>query len=136
MSGKTHAYIYSTLTASNVYREYKAGGGDMPIVGRSVTILGGSNIPNKQLITPHGAVTKIDATDLEWLMQEETFLLHLKNGFLKISEAETDPEKVAADMEGRDVSAPLVEEDFEEGQAPVGASEEDKPTTKKNNRRA
>ena len=47
-------HVFSTLTASNTYVKYTEGGGDLPVATRSVTIKGGSNLPNKHLVTPIG----------------------------------------------------------------------------------
>lgn len=128
-------YVYSTMTASVDYPVYVKGGGDMPDVAGSVMIYGGANSPDKYMRTPEGAViTPVTDEQLENLMRSPVFALHKQNGFLKVSDKKTSGEKAAADMEGRDASAPLVEQDFiAEGKAPpkTGKIEEDdrpKPT--------
>lgn len=113
------AYIFSTLTSSQEYRNYATGGADLPNVDKSVIVAGGANVPNKQLITQYGVMTTVDAEDLEWLERNEMFQLHKKNGFITVRDKPADPEKVAGDdMQSRDQSAPLVEEDFADNQQP------------------
>lgn len=120
---KTVIYVYSTLTSNMEYRLYREGGADLPELVDSVLIRGGSNLPDKHLITPHGVVTKIDAEKYSWLKDNEIFKLHSNNGYISISEHEIDAEKAASDMEGRDESAPLVAEDLAEDDRPT--SDED-----------
>lgn len=67
----------------------------------------------KHMVTPRGVVTEVTPEELAELRNNEVFKLHLSNGFLQISEAKTDVEKAAADMTGRDQSAPIVEQDEE-----------------------
>lgn len=141
-------HVFSTLTASNTYVKYADGGGDLPVATRSVTIRGGSNLPNKHLVTPIGIPTEVSDEDYSWLQDDEVFKLHMKNGFITVRETPAAAEKVAADMETRDQSAPLVAADFNDappipnadgitGSAkPVGADDDDTPTPRKNNRRA
>lgn len=143
-------YIFSTLTASNTYVKYTTGGGDLPVTERSVTIAGGSNLPNKHMLTSIGVMTEVSDEDYAWLQNDEIFKLHMKNGYLTVRDKPAAAEKVAADMDTRDQSAPLVDADFTEkppipnadgitGSAkPVGSSDDDdapKPSGK-NRRRA
>lgn len=125
MADKKH-YIYSTLAAAVNYQVTSAGGGDLPIAGQDIVIQGGANIPDKYMRTPDGAVvTPVTEQELEALQANEVFKLHVANGFLKVTDKKYEPEKVAADMEGRDNSAPLVDADFRDGQAPVTAKADD-----------
>jgi hypothetical protein len=129
-------YIYSTLTDAMNYTTYRPGGADIPLVEGNVTIQGGANIPDKFLRTPQGVVTPVTEAELELLKANQVFQLHEKNGFIKISEKKVDPEVAAADMEGRDKSAPLVDADFTETEVPVtsvNVSSDDKP---RNSRKA
>lgn len=121
-------HIYSTLTASQVYTQTKPGGGDIPVETGRVYIAGGSNVPDKYMVTPRGVVTSVTDEELAILQENEVFQAHVKNGFISIQTTEKNVEKVTADMEGRDKSAPLIEEDFAD--KPV----EEKPKT--NRRRA
>lgn len=116
-------YVFSTLAADVSYDTYKKGAGDLPIKSSSVTIKGGTGIADKRLMTPHGAIaTKISDEQLELLTHNPVFNAHVENGFVTVLKSETDGEVVASDMVSRDVSAPLVEQDF---------SAEDVPTTRR-----
>lgn len=123
MSDKKH-YIYSTLSSTMNYENSTKGGGDLPIPTGSVVIQGGANIPDKFLRTPDGAVvTPVTEKELEILNANEVFRKHVENGFIVVSDKKRDTEVVAADMETRDKSAPLVDADFEAAGQPT-------PTTK------
>lgn len=124
MSKSDDIYVFSTLTSNMEYRTYSTGGADLPNVDRNVFIAGGTNIPNKQLITPYGVMTKVSAEDYSALLENEVFQNHKKNGFITIRDKPADVEKVAADMETRDQSAPLVDADFEEGKKPTAADDD------------
>lgn len=119
-------YIYSTLTSDQVYANYGASANGVPVLTSKIAIQGGANLMRKNLVTPHGVVTTVSAEDLAELRKNEVFKLHLENGFLKISEAKADADDVAADMETRDQSAPIVEQDGLVP-VPVGSEEDEKP---------
>lgn len=131
-------YIYSTLAAAVNYGGHTEGGGDVPVPADPIVIQGGANIPDKYMRTPDGAViTPVTEAQYEILKANPVFQLHEKNGFIKVSDKKVDAEKVAADMEGRDNSAPLVDQDFAENQQPKTNSPDEPPVTgKSNNRRA
>ena len=114
-------YIYSTLTADQIYTSYKTSPNGVPTATSNVLIKGGANLMTKHMVTPRGVVTEVTPEELAELRTNEVFKLHLSNGFLQISEAKTDVEKAAADMTGRDQSAPIVEQD-EEMPAPATES--------------
>lgn len=108
-------YVYSTLTNDQEYVRYAQSGNDLPAVEASVRIKGGANVADGRLMTPRGVVTEIDGDEKDIIVNNPVGKLHLQNGHLIISEALGDPEKAAADMTGRDESAPLVPQDFEDG---------------------
>lgn len=92
-------YVFSTLAAAQAYRI-----GDGP---EEVIIQGGAGIANKNLITPRGVVTPITAEQYAELSStNEVFKLHVENGFITVTDKETDVEKVAADMNQNDPSKP------------------------------
>ena len=101
-------FVYSTLTCDQRYTNYAQGGGDVPVVVGSVFIKGGTGVADARLTTPRGVVTEITEEELAILETNEGFKQHRKNGFVEVSTSKVDPEKAAADMEGRDASAPLV----------------------------
>lgn len=109
--------VFSTLTADVRYVEWKKGGGDLQVEGRSVIIKGGAGLATKHLITPQGIATFIDAEELAILRADYTFKQHEHNGFVKVvggSAAKGDADVVAADMASRDNSAPIVPGDFDD----------------------
>lgn len=120
-------YVYSTLACDMAYTNHQDGGADMPIDLPPVYVKGGAGVANDRLITPRGVVTEVTEQEAEYLRANKVFQLHEKNGFVMISEGKKDPEKVAADMTGRDQSAPVVPDDMREDDMPM----DEKPTSKK-----
>ena len=112
-------YVYSTLASDVAYTNHTPGGGDMPIELPPVHIKGGAGIANDRLVTPRGVVTEVTEEQVEYLRQNEVFKLHEKNGFVEVSASRVDPDTAAADMTGRDNSAPLVPEDFKADEQPA-----------------
>lgn len=112
-------YIASTLSASVQYTAYAETGGDLPAVAKTVTIAGGAGVANKHFVTPRGVITNVDDADVKMLLANPIFKIHMANGYVQILDSVTDGDAAAADMTGRDNSAPLVNEDFEK--APVTA---------------
>lgn len=110
-------FVYSTLTADNIYAAYVKVANDLPQVERQVLIRGGTNVADKRLHTPRGVVTKITADELEALKDNHVFGQHVDNGFITWSTKLEDVEKeiVTAGLEGRDTSSPLVPEDYVAG---------------------
>lgn len=112
-------YVYSTLASDVAYTNHTAGGGDMPIELPPVVIKGGAGVMNERIVTPRGVATKITEEQLAYLRENEVFKLHEENGFVLVSDYYDDPDNVAADMTGRDPSAPLVPQDNAQGDATV-----------------
>lgn len=114
-------YVYSTLTASNRYVNHEPSGNDLPMaIGDGILIEGGAGVAGKNLITPRGVVSgPFTKEQIEYLFANPVFQLHEKNGFITVDDKAVDPDKVAADMASRDRSAPTVEQDFPDGQAPT-----------------
>jgi hypothetical protein len=116
-------YVFSTLANDQLYTNWLKGGGDMPIKGHSVLIKGGTGVANDRLITPLGVVTEISEHDLEELQKNPSFKDHETKGFLSVKAKKAEPEKVAADMNLKDESAPLSDADYKNDDAPkVGAN--------------
>lgn len=105
-------YVYSTLTASQKYTTYKKGNNDMAVIDRQIVINGGAGISDKFLRTPNGVVTNVTHEDFELLKSNKAFMRHLERGYIKVDDKLHDADSVAADMERRDGSAPLVDGDF------------------------
>lgn len=120
-------YVYSTLSADVNYTEYAPGGGDIPVEVGHIMVRGGAGVANDRLVTPRGVVTEVTEEQAEKLRQNKVFQMHEKNGFVQISEISVDPEKAAADMEGRDGSAPVVPQDLPADLQPTTGDPEDAP---------
>ncbi|HLV82422.1 MAG TPA: hypothetical protein VKY62_01455 [Devosia sp.] len=114
-------YVYSTLSCDQIYTNSQHTASGVPTAASKILIKGGANLMTKAMVTPRGVVTKITAEELQVLRANEVFKLHMANGFITISEAKADADVVAADMTGRDQSAPIVEQD---GDIPLPASAE------------
>lgn len=121
-------YVYSTLTGDQVYTNHRTDANGVPQAVSSVFIAGGANLMSKHFVTPMGMATEVTAEQLAELRNNEMFKLHEKNGFIRVSEAREDADKVASDMTGRDKSAPLVEQDLAEDEPEVTTN---KPETKR-----
>lgn len=111
-------YVYSTATCDIAYGVWIKGGNDLPIRTRAIVIKGGAGVANKHLITPRGVVTEVSDEELALLEQDEAFQRHVEHGFIRVERAKIDPEKVAADMTGRDEASPLVPQDFAKKKRP------------------
>lgn len=109
-------YIYSTLTASTAYPSYINPENGIPRAapGKTVVIKGGANVADKHVVTPRGVVTILTEEQYNSIKDHRVFKKHVEGGFIKVENRKADPETVAADMTGRDQSAPLVPEDFNE----------------------
>lgn len=116
-------YVYSTLSSDVLYQNHAAGGADLPVVVAEVLVKGGAGVANDRLITPRGVVTEITEEQAEALRANPVFAMHEKNGFVQIGEAKVDPDEAAADMTGRDQSAPLVPEDLPADSRPMGSED-------------
>lgn len=106
-------YVYSTLTNQQNFHDHHPPVNNIRSIKHTVVIKGGANIPNKQIVTHLGVATRVSDEDLEFLKKNATFKDFVKNGYITYDEAKRNPEKVAADMAGRDKSAPLTENDFD-----------------------
>lgn len=114
--------IFSTMTGAVTYTDWKLSPGGLSIAGKQVTIKGGANVADrKTIITPRGIGTQVSDEDLAFLENDTLFKFHKKGGFITIDSVGDirDADIAAADMEGRDDSAPDVEQDYtENGQKP------------------
>ena len=118
-------YVFSTLASDVAYTNHAQGGGDLPIDLPPVVIKGGAGIANERIVTPRGVATEVTEEQVEYLRANQVFQLHEKNGFVMVSESYADPDTVAADMTGRDISAPIVPQDniAADAQTVVGGEE-------------
>lgn len=116
-------YVYSTATAGNDYTEYRHITKDLNDPVKKVSIRGGSNLADKQVITPYGVATEVSEDDLEFLKNHPVFKMHMEAGYIRFDESKKDPERVITEtaMEIRDNSAPETPEtlDLKNRQAKV-----------------
>lgn len=112
-------YVYSTLASDVNYTNYEKGGGDLPVELPAVHVKGGAGVANDRLITPRGVVTEVTEEQVQYLRENTVFQLHEANGFVQISDAKVDGDVAAADMTGRDNSAPIVPEALREDELPA-----------------
>lgn len=114
--------IFSTMTGAVTYTDWKLSPGGLSIAGKQVTIKGGANVADrKTIITPRGIGTEVTDEELAFLENDPTFKMHKKGGYITIDSVADirDADKAAAGMEGRDDSAPDVEQDYtENGETP------------------
>lgn len=114
MTSKQKMFVFSTLAANMLYTLYAPDSANgTPRAVKEILIKGGAGVADRRtLITPLGVVTEIDAEDLESLMQNDVFKLHMNNGFIVVEDSKKDVEAVVPTMNHRDASAPTVEDDF------------------------
>lgn len=128
--------VFSTLATPVEYVDWKNSDNGVPVQGRSVTIKGGAGVANEHIQTPRGVATMVTPEDVEVLKRNPLFALHEKNGFVAIDNVErppsqSDADNVAAGLEGRDASAPLVPQDFTLNGQPAPAAGTATPAPKK-----
>ena len=136
-------YVYSTLSADVNYNDYypapslvsKTAGAEPRVVKSSVLIKGGSGVmpipdPKKPHVTTFGVRTEVTDHELEFLEQHETFKTQVAAGFIRVERKKLHPEKVAADMELRDDSSPVMPEDQMMGDTNVSKNESSQFDTK------
>lgn len=100
-------YIFSTLANDQTYQNWVAGDGGIPQPTHKVFIKGGAGVANDRLVTPFGVATEVNDEDMAELSKNHVFNQHLKGGFITVRAKQADVEKVAADMNRADKSAPL-----------------------------
>ena len=109
----TH-YIYSTLSADQNYTIYKESVGGKPSQAlKSVYIKGGANVIDaKHLITPKGVLTTVTNDEYEALKQCDSFIRHMKAGYILVEEKKIAVDKAIESMNKKDKSAPATKKDI------------------------
>lgn len=105
-------YVYSTLAADTTYNTFAPTGDKRMVPDRSVTIKGGAGVMNDRVITPDGVRTEITEEEEAILRQDQVFLLHETNGFVKIVGKKLNADSAAQDMNSGDASRQPTPEDF------------------------
>lgn len=114
-------YVYSTLASSVIYTLTETGENGIPRTVGEVHVKGGAGVAGEHLQTPKGVPTLVTAEQVALLEKNDVFKLHKENGYVVVSD-EKDVEKAIADLQQRDVSAPLVDADFKEDEKPTTAA--------------
>lgn len=106
-------YIFSTLTCDNAYTLYRqTDPRQLGYIEKSILIKGGHGVAGKHLITPKGVMTEVTDADYEILKDNYHFQQHIANGFIVVEKKKLDTEEVAAKMEDRDASAPVIPSEY------------------------
>lgn len=107
-------FVYSTLASNMEYTPWEVSQTDknaLPIKKKGVFIKGGTGVATKELMTPRGIRTEVTDEEMEILKNDYVFReIHLKHGFVTIENVKAKAEKVAANMNMDDKSAPLTPE--------------------------
>jgi hypothetical protein len=105
-------HVFSTLANDQNYTNYDINPEGIPIARFKCFIKGGAGVANERLITPLGVATEIPEEHLAELEKNADFQRHKKNGFILVQSRRNDPDKVATDMNARDLSKPLTPADY------------------------
>lgn len=105
-------HVFSTLANDQRYANYVSNPEGAPIVTGEVLIKGGAGVANDRFITPMGVHTEISEEQLAELEKNPVFIKHKKNGFVTVQQRRADPEKVATDMNAKDLSRPFTPADY------------------------
>lgn len=103
-------FIYSTLACDQNYTLWADSGNDMKVKDASVFVKGGAGVANDRIVTPLGVMTEVTDDEYALLQKNKDFQLHVKNGFIRVEKKAADVEKVVADMNRQDASAPKTPE--------------------------
>lgn len=105
-------YILSKLANTQIYTQYaKDVSNNINVVTEQVEVKGGSDVTNKNLITPNGVVTKVTNNQLEILKANKDFQKHLERGYVNFFAFNPSVDKEVEKLQ-RDKSAPLRPEDY------------------------
>jgi len=126
-------YVCSTATNSTYYCMYypTEKGQGLNRIQKRVLINGGhgvaKNADNVGIWTPNGVTTAVSDEDMAFLQQNETFMRHVKKGFITFSKKQKSEDKLTEDMNPKDRSAPYTMSDYARGDY----SEDETPTLKR-----
>lgn len=107
-------YVTSTLSQDTAYAFFKKSifPGEPPEIERKILIKGGTGVISKNLVTPHGVVTKISDEEYSLLKENPVFQMHQKNGFVVAINSKPAKKSVVKDMENRDRGSQLIPSDL------------------------
>lgn len=106
-------YVYSTATCSTDFVIYVKPDPSAPAahneVKHRITIKGGANVADKNIVTKLGVATKVSDDDYEYLKTCPHFQKAVKAGFYVVEDIKANAEKVAKNsLNAKDKSAPKV----------------------------
>lgn len=105
-------YVYSTLSNDQDYAVYVKAPNGVHVKEGNVYVHGKANVQGKNLVTPKGVATSVTDEQLELLMANPVFKIHMDKGHISVSSKEVDANKVAADLTKKDKSAQATAADF------------------------
>lgn len=108
-------HLVSTMTHSVKYTLWKSNPGGINTPLKHVLVKGGHGVARRDstggLHTPNGVTTQVSEEDLEFLLRDEVFQLHVKNKAITVLKSEPRHiAKVTADM-GESPDRPLTPKD-------------------------
>jgi len=109
-----NSYVFSTLANDQQYVNWVKNDNGNNEKQHPVLIKGGTGVANDRFVTPLGVATEVDENQLAELKKNPCFIEHEKLGFIVVQSKKADPEKVAADMDLKDKSAPITPSDYKE----------------------
>lgn len=105
-------YVLSKLANTQIYTQYaKDVSNNINIAVQQVEIKGGSDVTNKNLITPNGVITQVTNNQLDILKSNIDFQKHLEKGYVNYFAFNPNMDKEVEKME-RDKSVPLTPDDY------------------------
>ena len=104
-------YILSKLSNSTTYNSYAKAVNGMNIVTKHITINGGADVTDKNLVMPEGVLTRVSDEDLAVLKNNKVFQRHLEGGYVKSYTIRPNVEKEATKMT-KDKSKQLTPDDY------------------------
>lgn len=124
-------FVISTLGADTQYNDYTKAGGVNSLV-RSVFVKGGAGVAGDLRLlgvagagqAPRGVKTQVSEEDAAFLANHGIFKEHQERGFVKIINADRDPNTVAQSMSVDEGSRPRTDSDVEKFNKAKGANAE------------
>lgn len=109
-------YIHSTASQPMIYPIYAGDGQNRATKLKEILIKGKANVMDPMtLTTPTGVVTEVSDADLELLKKSSAFQRHVARGFMRVM---NEHELNTKDMQQKDNSAQLMDEDYAMGTDP------------------
>ena len=104
-------YILSKLANTQIYTQYVKGVNNINIPAKQITVKGGADITDKNLVTPSGVLTQVTKDELEILKSNKEFQRHVERGYIEYYATAPDVEKKSEKLE-KDKSRQLTPDDY------------------------